>query len=105
MTINHKSKFGKSSLSLAVSIALSGTLLSSQAFAAEEEAVSEKVEKIAVIGSRSAPRSVGESPVPIDIISSDDLKKKLGFAVKKPQPLNAKGLQGRGTPLRLPLHC
>jgi len=33
--------------------------------------------------------------------SSDDLKKKLGFAVKKPQPLNAKGLQGRGTPLRL----
>ncbi|GAA0784939.1 MULTISPECIES: TonB-dependent receptor plug domain-containing protein [Pseudomonadati] len=75
MTINHKSKFGKSSLSLAVSIALSGTLLSTQAFAAEEEAVSEKVEKIAVIGSRSAPRSVGESPVPIDIISSDDLKK------------------------------
>ncbi|QIR15287.1 DNA primase [Shewanella aestuarii] len=33
--------------------------------------------------------------------SSDDLKKKLGFATKKAQPLNAKGLQGRGTPLRL----
>lgn len=33
--------------------------------------------------------------------SSEDLKKKLGFAVKKAQPLNAKGIQGRGTPLRL----
>ncbi|GGB66890.1 DNA primase [Shewanella inventionis] len=33
--------------------------------------------------------------------SSEDLKKKLGFAVNKAKPLNAKGLQGRGTPLRL----
>ncbi|UJF22976.1 TonB-dependent receptor plug domain-containing protein [Shewanella sp. OMA3-2] len=75
MTINNKSKFGKSSLSLAVSIALSGSLLSAQVYAADEEVVQKKIEKMAVIGSRSAPRSVGESPVPIDIISSDDLKK------------------------------
>ncbi|MGI2000470.1 DNA primase [Shewanella frigidimarina] len=33
--------------------------------------------------------------------SSEDLKKKLGFTVKQAKPLNAKGLQGRGTPLRL----
>ncbi|WP_394129666.1 DNA primase [Shewanella maritima] len=33
--------------------------------------------------------------------SADDLKKKLGFVEQKPKPLNAKGLQGRGTPLRL----
>ncbi|MBR9726600.1 DNA primase [Shewanella intestini] len=33
--------------------------------------------------------------------SADDLKKKLGFVEQKAKPLNAKGLQGRGTPLRL----
>ncbi|QIR13734.1 TonB-dependent receptor plug domain-containing protein [Shewanella aestuarii] len=72
-----KNKFGLSSLSLAVSIALTGSVISLQAFAEEEEttAANEKVEKIAVVGSRSAPRSVGDSPVPIDILSADDLKK------------------------------
>ncbi|MCE9685425.1 TonB-dependent receptor [Shewanella sp. AS16] len=56
-------------------MALSGALVSTQAFAAEEETKLENVEKIAVVGSRAAPRSIGDSPVPIDIISSDDLKK------------------------------
>lgn len=70
-----KTKFGVSSLSLAISFALAGTAMSSQAFAADEEAVKENVEKIAVVGSRAAPRSIGDSPVPVDIISSDDLKK------------------------------
>ncbi|MDO6638824.1 DNA primase [Shewanella sp. 5_MG-2023] len=37
----------------------------------------------------------------IGMNSADDLKKKLGFAVKQQQPMNKKGLQGRGTPLRL----
>jgi iron complex outermembrane receptor protein len=35
----------------------------------------EQIEKIAVVGTRSAPRSIGQSPVPIDIIGSDDLEK------------------------------
>ncbi|MBB1474091.1 TonB-dependent receptor [Shewanella vesiculosa] len=76
MMQSKKSKFGISSLSLAISFALAGTVISSQAFAEDEEAVNkENVEKIAVVGSRAAPRSIGDSPVPIDIISSDDLKK------------------------------
>lgn len=76
MMQSKKTKFGFSSLSLAISFALAGTVVSSQAFAADEEtAVKENVEKIAVVGSRAAPRSIGDSPVPVDIISSDDLKK------------------------------
>jgi iron complex outermembrane receptor protein len=42
---------------------------------AQEAAVDADVEKIAVIGSRGAPRSVAESPVPIDIIGGDELGK------------------------------
>ncbi|MGI2176543.1 TonB-dependent receptor plug domain-containing protein [Shewanella ulleungensis] len=76
MMQSKKTKFGISSLSLAISFALAGTVVSSQAFAADEEvAKKENVEKIAVVGSRAAPRSIGDSPVPVDIISSDDLKK------------------------------
>ncbi|GGB61220.1 TonB-dependent receptor [Shewanella inventionis] len=76
MMQSKKSKFGVSSLSLAISFALAGTAISTQAFAADDEAaVKENVEKIAVVGSRAAPRSIGDSPVPVDIISSDDLKK------------------------------
>ncbi|MGI2169162.1 TonB-dependent receptor plug domain-containing protein [Shewanella sp. MF05960] len=76
MMQSKKTKFGFSSLSLAISFALAGTVVSSQAFAADEEvAKKENVEKIAVVGSRAAPRSIGDSPVPVDIISSDDLKK------------------------------
>ncbi len=62
-----KSKFGISSLSLTISFALAGTVISSQAFAEDEESVNkENVEKIPVIGSRAAPRSIGDLPVPID---------------------------------------
>lgn len=66
-------KFNTATLALAVSIAL-GT---APAFAAEEDqkVKEEKIERIAVVGSRAAPRSVADSPVPIDIISSDDLAK------------------------------
>ena len=35
----------------------------------------ENIEKIAVVGSRAAPRSVGDSPVPIDIIGAEELSK------------------------------
>jgi iron complex outermembrane receptor protein len=79
MTKIKKNSFDLSSLSLAVSIALAGSLVSAGAYAADEEVAKaekrENVEKIAVVGTRAAPRSIGDSPVPIDIISSDDLKK------------------------------
>ncbi|MCL1068155.1 TonB-dependent receptor [Shewanella olleyana] len=74
MTNLKKRKFGLNSLSLAVTVALAGSVISTQAMAEDEE-VAENVEKIAVVGSRAAPRSVGESPVPVDIISADDLRK------------------------------
>ena len=61
-------------LALAVGLAL-GTAPSFAAGFAEEAAKKESVERIAVIGSRSAPRSVAESPVPIDIIGGDELGK------------------------------
>jgi iron complex outermembrane receptor protein len=79
MTKIKKNSFDLSSLSLAVSIALAGSLVSAGAYSADEEVAKaekrENVEKIAVVGTRAAPRSIGDSPVPIDIISSDDLKK------------------------------
>jgi iron complex outermembrane receptor protein len=40
---------------------------------AQEATVEADVEKIAVIGSRGAPRSIADSPVPIDIIGGDEL--------------------------------
>lgn len=66
-------KFRATTLALAVSVAL-GTAPS---YAAEEtDAVKkEKIERIAVVGSRSAPRSVADSPVPIDIVGGDELGK------------------------------
>jgi len=41
---------------------------------AQEAGAEESVEKIAVVGSRAAPRSIGDSAVPIDIISADEFK-------------------------------
>ncbi|MBA6390346.1 TonB-dependent receptor [Colwellia sp. BRX10-3] len=66
--------FRTGTLALAVGIAL-GTAPSFAAGFAEDAAKKESVERIAVIGSRSAPRSVAESPVPIDIIGGDELGK------------------------------
>ncbi|MFT6528940.1 MAG: iron complex outermembrane receptor protein [Psychrosphaera sp.] len=57
-------------LSLVSSLAL--TAASTSAFAEEGDKV-ENVERIAVVGSRAAPRSVNDSPVPIDIIGGDEL--------------------------------
>ncbi|MCF2856111.1 TonB-dependent receptor [Pseudoalteromonas sp. SMS1] len=45
---------------------------------AREDGANKDIEKIAVVGSRAAPRSVGESPVPIDIIGGDELSKAGG---------------------------
>jgi len=73
--MNNKNKFGISSLSLAISIALGGSFVSTQALAEEQQEKLDNVEQIAVVGSRSAPRSIGDSPVPVDIIDANDLKK------------------------------
>jgi len=66
-------KFRCTTLTLAVSVALGFTPL----YAAENKvSIKEKqVERIAVVGSRSAPRSVADSPVPIDIVGGDELGK------------------------------
>ncbi len=41
----------------------------------EPKADDEKIEKIAVVGSRAAPRSIADSPVPIDIVGAEELTK------------------------------
>jgi len=66
-------KFRTSTLALAVGFALSAA----PTYAAENEnaAKEKEIEKIAVVGTRSAPRSIAESPVPIDIIGGDELGK------------------------------
>ncbi len=66
-------KFRTGTLAIAIGLAL-GT---APTYAEENQTqVKEKdVERIAVVGSRAAPRSVADSPVPIDIISADDLEK------------------------------
>jgi len=67
-------KFRTGTLAIAISMAL-GTVSS---YAAESGANAEKeksVERIAVVGTRSAPRSVADSPVPIDIVGGDELGK------------------------------
>jgi iron complex outermembrane receptor protein len=66
--------FRTGTLALAIGLAL-GTAPSFAAGFAEEAVDTKNVERIAVVGSRSAPRSVAESPVPIDIIGGDELDK------------------------------
>jgi len=68
------------SLNIAVRMGLTitaGVFYSTSAISAEgDEVVADKnIEKIAVVGSRSAPRSISDSPVPIDIIGGDELGK------------------------------
>ena len=56
------------SLTASLSIALPAT-------AQEESADADaNVEKIAVVGTRAAPRSIGDSPVPVDIISEEEFR-------------------------------
>ena len=37
-------------------------------------AADNSVEKIAIVGTRAAPRSIGDSPVPVDIISEEEFR-------------------------------
>lgn len=43
---------------------------------ADKKADDKDVEQIVVVGSRAAPRSVGESPVPVDLISAEEMSKQ-----------------------------
>ncbi len=62
--------FRTGSLAIAVGLAL-GTV---PAFADEADAAAAKdVEKIVVVGSRAAPRSIADSAVPVDIVGGDEL--------------------------------
>ncbi len=69
-------KFPVRNLALAIGIALG----SQPVFAAEESeaVVDENIEQIVVVGSRAAPRSIADSPVPIDVIDGDELAKSGG---------------------------
>lgn len=66
-------KFRTTTLAIAVGVAL-GT---APTYAADETnaAKDDKVERIAVVGSRGAPRSVDDSPVPVDLIGAEELEK------------------------------
>ncbi|MFC3034768.1 TonB-dependent receptor plug domain-containing protein [Pseudoalteromonas fenneropenaei] len=71
-------KHNISKLQRAISFALASTAtigLYATTAQAEEDANAKDIEKIAVVGSRAAPRSVGDSPVPIDIIGGEELGK------------------------------
>jgi iron complex outermembrane receptor protein len=59
-------------LSLVTGLTLSA--VSTSVFAEEDDKI-ESVERIAVVGSRGAPRSVDDSPVPIDLIGGEELER------------------------------
>jgi iron complex outermembrane receptor protein len=65
-------QFRVGSLALAVSLALSTSVVHAEDSGAKKE---EKPERIAVVGSRGAPRSVDDSPVPVDVIGVEELAK------------------------------
>jgi iron complex outermembrane recepter protein len=50
---------------------LAGSPLAFAQDAAAGQKAEQDVEKIVVVGSRGAPRSVGDSAVPVDVISAD----------------------------------
>ncbi|PKG99137.1 TonB-dependent siderophore receptor [Paraglaciecola sp. MB-3u-78] len=62
-----------------LTIAISLTLVSSSAYAIGEQTApvtpDEKIEQIVVVGSRGDPRSLADSPVPIDVIDGEELSK------------------------------
>lgn len=57
-------------LSASIALSISPTLYAQEQTDANEA----EVEKIAVVGTRSAPRSIGDSAVPVDIISAEEFK-------------------------------
>ncbi|WP_372858983.1 TonB-dependent receptor plug domain-containing protein [Pseudoalteromonas sp.] len=73
-----KSNALQQAIKFALATTAAGLFVSGSAIAQEEQTevkVNKNVEKIAVVGTRSAPRSIGDSPVPIDIIGGEELGK------------------------------
>ncbi|HAZ78914.1 MAG TPA: TonB-dependent receptor, partial [Porticoccaceae bacterium] len=68
----HNIKKGNKLNVLAAAVIATGTLTSGAVSAAE---VTATLEEVVVVGSRGAPRSVAESPVPVDVINADELGK------------------------------
>ncbi len=69
--------FSLSSIGLAVAVALGGAAVTGTA-SAEDQSEAEndsRIEKIAVVGTRAAPRSLGDSPVPVDIIGAEEMER------------------------------
>jgi iron complex outermembrane receptor protein len=72
-------KMQLSRLSKGIRLVTAASLTASMAMALpvlaqEPNAEDNSVEKIAVVGTRSAPRSIGDSPVPVDIISEEEFR-------------------------------
>lgn len=68
----HNIKKGNKLNVLAAAVIATGILTSGAVSAAE---VTATLEEVVVVGSRGAPRSVAESPVPVDVINADELGK------------------------------
>lgn len=64
----------KFALAASLSFGITSTAVHAQDTPADG-ATEKSIEKIAVVGSRSAPRSIGDSPVPVDIIGGEELNK------------------------------
>ncbi len=64
-------RFRASTLAIAVAVAL-GSITS---YAADEKEEDEEENKVVIVGSRAAPRSVTDSAVPVDIITADEFKR------------------------------
>lgn len=66
-------KFKKGALGLAIGLALSST---APVYAADDkDSAKDDSEVIVVVGSRAAPRSVGDSSVPVDVIGGEEFDK------------------------------
>ena len=72
MTFQHLSANKKLALSLAITTALSASFSAANA-AEQTNQVEENIEVISVTGTRRSLRSIAQSTVPVDIISSDDM--------------------------------
>ncbi|PKG99644.1 TonB-dependent siderophore receptor [Paraglaciecola sp. MB-3u-78] len=70
-----KTKLSKSIRYIIAASAAASVVSVSPVFAQEVNDDDNSYEKIAVVGSRAAPRSIADSPVPIDIIGADELSK------------------------------
>lgn len=60
---------------LATTLSLGAFAVAAQTPTDDTKKAEEKVEKIAIVGTRLAPRSIADSPVPVDIIDGSDLMK------------------------------